>query len=279
MIVIALNSNLGNQMFLYALYLKYKALGIDVLFDIDTFYDTAYPRIDTFFNIQMDIVSEAERNLIKDQGTQLGRRVKRLLFGSKLKRYRDKVDVWSPNILNLKSGYLVGYWQSAKYWLDIDSDIRDAFTFPDSLTEYQKDILVFIRNNISISVHVRRGDYVGNELFEVCTMDYYKNAINTIEQKLGRGVKFFIFSNDIEWCREQFTDKEYCFVVPEKTMPYEKMDMFLMSQCKHNIIANSTFSWWAAYLNSYANKIVIAPKVWLKGKEMRDICPDEWIRI
>ncbi|HOV15035.1 MAG TPA: alpha-1,2-fucosyltransferase, partial [Spirochaetota bacterium] len=140
-----------------------------------------------------------------------------------------------------------------------------------------------IKNSNSVSIHVRRGDYVGNiktlNFHGVCEIDYYIDAINSIKQKVQNPL-FFIFSDDIEWCKNNIKDENSIFIDFERD---DYVDMYLMTVCKHNIIANSSFSYWAAYLNQNFDKIVIAPKKWFKddnqNKRTEGLIPEKWIRI
>ena len=133
----------------------------------------------------------------------------------------------------------------------------------------------------AVSLHIRLGDYttpVNKEFFGgICTEEYYKNAVEYIKQKY-ENPKFFIFSNGEGNITEVLPDIDYELVnINDENTGWA--DMYLMSQCKHNIIANSSFSWWGAWLNQNENKTVVAPQKWINGQKMPDICPSEWIRI
>ena len=141
--------------------------------------------------------------------------------------------------------------------------------------------------NNSVSVHVRRGDYVldknTQEFHGVCGVDYYLDAIKLIASKMDDLLLVF-FSDDTEWAIEEFKNLPYSLIFIDHNKGENSWkDMFLMSNCKHNIIANSSFSWWAAYLNQNQNKMVIAPKQWFadptKNSETSDLIPESWIRL
>ncbi|MCK4744844.1 alpha-1,2-fucosyltransferase, partial [Candidatus Parcubacteria bacterium] len=177
--------------------------------------------------------------------------------------------------------YLDGYWQSEKYFKNIENSIRKEFTLKNDLQLKAKKLLRKIKNTESISIHIRRNDYIShkpaNQYHGVCHLSYYKKAINVIIKKID-DPHFFVFSDDIDWCKKNLKIK-FPTIFVEGNKDYE--DLILMSKCKHNIIANSTFSWWGAWLNNNPNKIVIAPKKWFRKKSIntKDLIPKTWIKI
>lgn len=182
---------------------------------------------------------------------------------------------FNPKYLELISDkYIAGYFNSWKYFENIKEEVRKIFTFPEILESDKEnfEILNKIKSSESISIHVRRGDYVGSNL-DVCDLDYYKRAVDKVLDELikrniiDNNINFFIFSDDIEWCREnfQFINNHKVWYINSNKWQNSYKDMQLMSECKHNIIPNSTFSWWGAWLNKNENKIVIVPEYWLKG--------------
>jgi hypothetical protein len=168
--------------------------------------------------------------------------------------------------------FLHGYFQSEKYFSDCKEYIKNLF----SETLFVKDYIDVQYENLdeAISIHVRRGDYLKfPDTHPVCRLSYYEKAIETI----GEDRSIFIFSDDIQWCKENFKFKNMIFVENEP----DYIDLFMISRCKHNIIANSSFSWWAAWLNRNEDKKVICPKNWfgIKGpQDIQDIYPEEWIK-
>ena len=138
-------------------------------------------------------------------------------------------------------------------------------------------------NYNTVSVHIRRGDYLLPEnqaLFgNICTYEYYEKAIRYMRENVPN-IRFVFFTNDSEWVKENFNMSDGFFANDyyEQEMP-DYYDMYMMSQCKHHIIANSTFSWWGAYLGKNKDKIVIAPSKWMNGKETRDIYQSDWIKL
>lgn len=184
--------------------------------------------------------------------------------------------------LNLDEDYyLDGYWQDLRYFEE-EHKVKDYFKFRE-LDSRNKKICGQIKNHNSISIHIRRGDYVKNSLYEgICTLDYYKKAIDYIKKRVEEP-HFYVFSNDIRWSRENIGLKENEVDYIDWNVDVDSYkDMQLMSYCKHNIIANSSFSWWGAFLNRNSKKIVISPKIWnnLRSEESSNmLIRDEWIKI
>lgn len=166
--------------------------------------------------------------------------------------------------------YISGYWQSEKYFKDVEIDLRKIFTFKNPLNTINNNYSNKIINSNSVCVHVRRGDYVSNlktlNYHGICDLKYYKTAIDLISKKI-ENPKFYIFSDDIEYAKCFFSQFENCEIVNINCEKNSYNDMHLMSLCKHHIIANSTFSWWGAWLAKSNNQIVVAPKNWLIGSD------------
>jgi hypothetical protein len=180
-----------------------------------------------------------------------------------------------------KSCTRFGGFQSEKYFKPIADIIRNDLSFknfiPDNDTlALEKKILNFN----SVSIHVRRGDYVNNKIYDVCTMAYYEKAMKAIRERTA-DPHFYIFSDDIHWCMNQFHDPYCTFVDVQQSREDPLNDMRLMSLCKHNIIANSSFSWWAAWLNNNSQKIVICPYIWFDRSDVpiEDKMCEGWLKI
>jgi hypothetical protein len=169
---------------------------------------------------------------------------------------------------------LDGYFQSEKYFLDYQSEIIDLFTISDLDKGIINELLSLNKYNSTTSIHVRRGDYLKySDTHPVCDLDYYNKAMGMFEN-----TTFIFISDDIKWVKENFKSDNIIY------SPFndEIMDLTLMTMCDNNIIANSTFSWWGAYLNKNKNKTVIAPNNWFTpktGKNETDIIPVNWIKI
>lgn len=173
--------------------------------------------------------------------------------------------------------YLEGYWQSEKYFKGIEADLREAFVFKKEITEPVSHLSENITSVNSVSIHVRRGDYLKlQHVYEVCSADYYMKAVQLLSEKVSGSLVLFVFSDDIDWCRENLKFQADLHFIQTGDL-YQ--DLFLMSQCRHHIIANSSYSWWGAWLNAHTDKIVIAPKTWYRHKQSPDIYPQNWMTI
>lgn len=175
-----------------------------------------------------------------------------------------------------------GTWQSPKYFAHVVSEVLEAFTFDEKMiSSYSLAMLKRINEHKnSVSIHVRRGDYTSGKydgLLLCCPIDYYQRAVCYMEEHFDNPV-FFVFSDDIEYARQHLKANNIVFVDGNQGSD-SWQDMFLMSRCSHNIIANSTFSWWGAFLNANPEKTVIAPRKWWYYFEHDDVVPDEWIRL
>ncbi|MDL2207993.1 alpha-1,2-fucosyltransferase [Parabacteroides sp. OttesenSCG-928-O15] len=198
--------------------------------------------------------------------------------------FENKSYNYDEGLLKKKSGINVymGGWHSEKYYKDIKEEIRGKFSFDESLisTETQR-IKSIIEKTDSVSIHIRRGDYLigrNKEVFgDICSIDYYYRAILYIKERIPSPM-FFIFSNDMKWVKENLL-LENVFYVDCNRGNNSWQDMFLMSKCQHNINANSTFSWWGAWLNSNPDKLVITPQSFMRNVETPDIYPDSWIKL
>ncbi|NMB57373.1 alpha-1,2-fucosyltransferase [Candidatus Beckwithbacteria bacterium] len=180
-----------------------------------------------------------------------------------------------------KNLYLQGSWQSEKYFKNIENIIRKDFDFKNKVNQHANKILNKIKSTNSISLHVRRTDYISNtntnKIHGVCSIEYYKQAINLIIKETKDPI-FFIFSDDISWCKQNL-QLNYSHFYIENNKNWE--DLKLMSNCKHNIIANSSFSWWGAWLNQNKEKIIYAPQKWfnLDKLDIKDRIPEKWYLI
>lgn len=188
---------------------------------------------------------------------------------------------YNPETENITDGTcLYGYFQTEKYFSHIRNIILDQFTFKKNIKEigdrYMGEFREKYMNHKIISLHVRRGDYVMfPDHHPICSKEYYNSAISKFED--GTDKVFLVFSDDIEWCRPEFFDQK--FVVCDIMDPY--VELYLMSLCDHHIIANSSFSWWGAWLNIKEDKIVIAPSRWFGpaiNKNTEDVYSQSWIK-
>lgn len=186
------------------------------------------------------------------------------------------------NVTRNENGFYDGYWQNEKNFLPIRNQILKVFSFPQFNDDKNKELAELITNKKTVSCHVRRGDYLKDPLYGVCTSEYYVKAIDEINRKVSPEL-YCVFSDDIQWCKQNLgeiigKDKDIVFVDWNKGENSFR-DMQLMSLCNHNIIANSSFSWWGAWLNNHEDKVVIAPSVWMNKPMVNDPLCDSWIRI
>jgi hypothetical protein len=178
--------------------------------------------------------------------------------------------------------YLNGYWQSEKYFLRVASFLRGDFSLKKAFQGPLLELAEFIKERTSASVHFRRGDYVSNStvnnIHGICDLDYYERAVNLLKEKYG-DLLLIVFSDDQQWVRQNFKSDLQIYFVDDNYRASE--EILLMSLCKHNIIANSTFSWWGAWLNQHKEKTVIAPQKWFSTTERNtnDLLPASWIRM
>lgn len=191
---------------------------------------------------------------------------------------------FDPSVINApRNAYLDGHWQTEKYFKDIEDTIRQDLTIKDPPDKKYLTMLDKISRTNSVSLHIRRADYLvgkNTSVFTICQPEYYKQALAFITQKIGIS-ELFVFSDDIEWASKNISfPRPITFVSDGDFADYQ--ELILMSSCKHNIIANSTFSWWGAWLNNNHQKIVVTPKKWFfiaTTIDERDIIPSTWIKI
>ena len=182
-----------------------------------------------------------------------------------------------PKFLAIKdNSYLIWFFQSYKYFENIKEELVKDFSPQKSISWKNKELLDSLKWETTCSIHVRRWDYSW-WYHGFCSLEYYNKAISTIKNKF-ENITFLVFSNDIKWCKKNFIGDEFIFV-DWNTWKESYRDMILMSKCSHNIIANSSFSWWWGFLNQDKNKVVIAPKKWLNVNfiDTSDLIPNEWI--
>lgn len=182
-------------------------------------------------------------------------------------------------IFQIKHGYLEGFWETEKYFIDIRDILLKEIQFP-KIYGKNKEFSNYIKNSNSVSIHFRRGDYIKeSETYgNICTNEYYYRAISYIKKFIPNPI-FFAFSDDITWVYEFCSNIDNIYIVDCNYDRTGYIDLYLMSLCKHNIIANSTFSWWGSWLGKNRSKMVIAPKIWMNGRKMPDISCRNWVRL
>ena len=293
--IIRMTGGLGNQMFGYALYLKFKSLGIESVFDDFSQYEDYTGdikrrpiQLKQVFGIDYPVVSKEVYDEFTDSSMRFDKRILRKIRGRRSRIYEEKAFSFDPEVLSKDNVYLTGYFQSEKYFEDIKDDVLRYFTFTDEVKNEADELIrkyeTVPSDSNTVSIHVRRGDYLDNpEVYgNICTDEYYKKAVKKIKETVDAPV-FLLFSNDPEWTSDWvsniFDPNDKYVVIRETTEDTGFIDMYLMSRCEHNIIANSSFSWWGAYLNQNPEKMVIAPSKWVNHHETTDIYTSNMIKV
>jgi len=269
---------LGNQMFQYAFgYSLAHSLNVRVNFD-DRYYKYNDKRVIGLSNFKLSKLSFG-KFIIPLWFLNLF--IFRPYLGRVLGLYLEKNISYDHNIFSEnRYQYYCGYFQCEKYFSDFRAELLKEFKPIMELNEANKGIESEIKKSVSISLHVRRGDYLtdtlANEVNGTCNIGYYLKSIEMMQNYFPK-CRFFIFSDEIDWVKDNIKiPGNPIFIDNNKITPV--IDIYLMSLCDHNIIANSTFSWWGAWLNQNADKIVIAPKQWFKNMNTAsDLIPNSWI--
>lgn len=291
MVTILLSGGLGNQMFQYAA-AKALAKRLNVPLYINLYSLTKRTKATSrsygldIFEIDTPIKSSVKgKLLIKMRPFIQQHRSFFQLLGFFTDIYALQ---YEPAVESIKGDIMMsGYFQSEQYFKDIKSDLLKDFRFKKPLDGMNIELSNQIVNSESVAIHIRRGDYItdkgASQNFVTCGKEYYQKAIEYITNKISNP-QFYIFSEDMEWVKENLSFGEY----PTSYIDWNRgkdsyRDMQLMSMCKHNIIANSSFSWWAAWLNQNTKKIVVAPEKWFleefKNGFLNDFYPKGWIKI
>lgn len=277
--IVKLKGGLGNQMFEYAFG---KVIQADA-YEISFFYEQKFhPELTQrdyeldFFKLQLDFIDTKE---IK----KLCKKNKFLSFLG-IKNHlpliqENPISIYNPKLLQYNEGLFDGYFQCAQYYENIRDKLLKDFVPNKKPNQQNEKMLKKIKTTNSISLHVRRGDYVKLQHHHgLCDIDYYKKAIEFIASKVSNP-HFFLFSDDIPWVEENLKIDFPYTIIDYNQGSDSPWDMWLMKNCYHNIIANTSFSWWGAWLNENPDKIVIAPQVWMANGRKTDIIPINWVRI
>ena len=280
--IVKFQGGLGNQMFQYALYRKFQSMGYDTYADLYHYRQKKYETRPLQLSVFGIDLREADRaDVIQLSGNEdRWFDIVWLKHIGKRTYYREKDISYKEEIWKMTNGYFHGFWQSEKYFYDIEDILRNEFVLSDTvqfdLVNRQMQLKIK-EDQKAVSVHIRRGDYLENPMYGgICTEEYYKKAIDYIKQPV-ENAKFYLFSNDMPYVQDRFRGEEFVYV-ENNSEDKGYIDLYLMSLCKHHIIANSSFSWWGAWLNAAKSKIVVAPSIWLTNAPARDVVPDTWIR-
>lgn len=287
MIITKIIGGLGNQMFQYAYAKCLQQKKYDVSLDTSGFETYKLHGGYQLDRYAIDLFPSAKEQNNKFYNDSIWYKILTKVGMNHPRFIKEKSLLFDETFLKIEDDvYIDGYFQCEKYFVDIRDILLKQFTMTENKSNYtmiiEQQILSLKR---SCSLHVRRGDYVSNQkalkVHGLCDINYYKKAINILNDRFG-DITYFIFSDDIGWVKENLKIENAIYVeTQEKRIPHE--DIYLMSLCNHNIIANSSFSWWGAWLNQNEEKIVIAPKRWFANDRMqeqaKDIIPQSWIKI
>ncbi|HIP35301.1 MAG TPA: alpha-1,2-fucosyltransferase [Crocinitomix sp.] len=295
MIFLKITGGLGNQMFQFATaYALAKKNNTNIGIDLSEISSKKHKQNFTYRNFQLDKTFNISNfELIPSFAYDfiVGNQLK-----DKLKRFFVKGDFFYEKSLefdnslfqiNNKNTYIEGYFQSEKYFIEFEKEIKKQFTFKQKTNLKTQNLSNFLSNKQTLAIHIRRGDYVNNKAINsthgTCPVEYYQKALSYFD--LNKHHLCF-FSDDINWVKKTFTS-----IIELKSITFVDwnsgedawQDMYLMSLCKNFIIANSSFSWWGAWLSKHTNKKIIAPKQWFNNKtknlQTKDLIPSSWIKI
>ncbi len=287
-----LNGGLGNQMFQYAVaYALAEKNGDNIKLDLSGFVESENQTYREFalgtFNLSFN--SEASHHEVYKYKYKCG------IFSMLLKFVKRKIlkkyyEDWHPEVLDWKGDlYLDGYFQSENYFLGIVDKIRSEFSLKPKYRNQLDSWESILKGRISVSIHVRRGDYVSDpkasRIHNICNINYFNNALTYLRNCIGK-FTLIVFSDDISWVKDNLNFTEDVFYISgqadnSRGVLNPSQEVALMAMCSHHIISNSTFSWWGAFLNPSNNKIVCAPSVWNRSKiyTHSNIIPKSWIKI
>ena len=290
-VIVRIHAGLGNQLFQYAM-----GRSLSLHKRTELFLDAWGYETDTFRKYELGKFNISAQLLSKDQsnwGMQIRRRrytPLRLLLQAihsplAPKGIVDKERGFVEGLAKIKGSiYLDGFWQSELYFSRIRELLLKEFSFKDPPNLENAKCLSNIASQNAVCLHIRRGDYVttphGQTKLGFCGLDYYQKAIAYIQDRVFNPA-FFIFSDDPTWVSSNFPRLDPMTIVSHNVGQNDSEDLRLMMNCKHFITANSTFSWWAAWLGQFSNKTIIAPKRWYASPKLtdKDLVPEVWIRI
>lgn len=279
-IIVFYGGGLGNQMFQYALMKNYSILKESVYADLDYYLlprNEVFELTNVFRHIKLKVCStEQKYELIKRYAD--GKIQNKFVINNESKDGIDK------DLLHIEAGIIKGLHQNYYFARLVKDKLSEDFQFDLNIdSQLKRWCKEFENSKNTVAVHIRRGDYLSPRYYpilgDVCTKQYYMQAMEFMEKQI-KDCKFCFFSDDILWVKKNYPKENAVYIDASMFDKYQNWyDMCLMSFCSHNIVANSTFSWWGAWLNKNANKIVIAPRKWSKTYKFPDICPPEWIRM
>lgn len=276
--LIKMTGGLGNQMFIYALYISMRRHFNDVRIDLS---DMVHYHVHHGYEMNR-VFGLPQTEFVMNQ--KLKKVVEFLFFktilerkqGGRLEPYFGK-HCW-PLI------YYKGFYQNERYFADCKDEVRRAFTFDLKQANEQSRLMArtIEQDAHAVSFHVRRGDYLLPKHWansgSVCGLSYYRRAVEEMKRR-DPEAHFYVFSDGMDWVRENIDLPADTVFVTHNQGPDSWQDMMLMTHCRHNIVCNSTFSWWGAWLNTHEGKIVICPDHWSANGPASDVAPEDWIQV
>lgn len=294
-IAVTLSGGLGNQLFQYA---TGRALAIrrnaPLVMNVSWFEESSsisnvtprkYALAPFSLPLHLENSQPVNRSSLWSRANLFGRISRRLGFKRNDISFVERSFRFDERVLNLEAPTrLIGYWQSPHYFSDVAAQIRQDIGTCGELTDACVEVLQKINATDAICIHVRRGDYVTNKeassFHGLCSIDYYKRGVNRVAEGL-ESPHGFVFTDDPAWVRENLSLNIEFTVVDINSVDEPHLDLWLMSACKYFVIANSSLSWWGAWLSTAPNKQVIAPARWFTNStiDTTDLIPAEWSRI
>ena len=285
--IVKIMGGLGNQMFQYAFaYSLFNEINEEIKLDTSFFNSVLDDTRVTMHNCELEKFNINPVYATDEEIQKCLKRKKSNLLKLLNKRVVVKENDKRLNNLNsfksVENAYFEGYFQSEKYFAKFRDDILEKFTLKEPLDFQNQQMLDKINMANAVSLHIRRGDYMNlQNIYKICDVEYYSKAIKYIAENV-ENPHFFLFSDDVEWVVKNLK-LEYSYTVVDFNKGAGYLDMELMKNCKHNITANSTFSWWGAWLNKNEQKIVITPQKWFNDKKLQknilSIIPNDWIKL
>jgi len=293
MIIVELVGGLANQMVIYS---AAKALSehlqVELKIDITKLNkDKKRNYALNHLNIEAKTATQKEIDRICQKSNswfvnKIKKKIRKKCNGNAFGIYVEPTISYDPNFFSLKDNtHIRGNFINANYFSSIEKVLRHEFQIKSPLSNKTKELIESITSGDSVSIHIRRGDYANekktNKIHGLIPIDYYKTAIDLINNKI-KSPTFYVFSDDISWVKENLSNTQKMHFIDHTDGDTAYEDMYMMSLCKHNIIANSGFSYWGAWLNSNTEKLVISPKQWCADSKLNDrfkLIPEGWFKI
>lgn len=287
--IVCIKGGLGNQMFQYAfaLVLKKHFPEEDIFIDTSFFKGYNFRQFELERIFSLTVPKASLWHILKIYYPLYNFKIWRFIckyLPSRKTFYKEKrMFTYFDDVFKIKNDcYFFGSWQNEKYFRDYREEVINAFTIKIPLHDPSQQLITSIEETNSVSIHVRRGDFLLYKEYKgICEVDYYQKAIDYIKSQV-QAPFFYIFSTDEEWCLDNIVPlcPHSYKIVNWNHEEYSYEDMVLMSKCKHNIIAHSSFSWWAAWLNIHEDKVVVAPQKWINSDKVTDSPQlDSWVLI